>query len=382
MDRKTLVISREDWSLHRKGHLDQCRHIEKVKAAIKNNLADMVSEESIIYAAGKKVIRVPIRSLDEYSFRFNVNRQRHVGHGTLASRPGEVIGKEQNSQGAGGAGEQPGVDYYESEITLEELAGLVFAELCLPNLQEKREKLAEKEAFRFNDIRSCGIIGNLDKKRTILANYKRNALRGDPRAGGLKPEDLRFRTWTQEPRRETSAVVLAMMDTSGSMGTFEKYIARSFFFWMTKFLRSKYKEVNIVFLAHHTRAREVSEEEFFTRGESGGTKCSSVYQLALKLIKERFPPEDFNLYPFHFTDGDNLPSDNELCAELVEKLADASSLFGYGEIINPYYRSSTLMTTLRKVKNHKLLTLTIKDKTEVLEALKAFFFCQDAKKMF
>jgi uncharacterized sporulation protein YeaH/YhbH (DUF444 family) len=173
-----------------------------------------------------------------------------------------------------------------------------------------------------------------------------------------------------------------MMDTSGSMGTFEKYIARSFFFWMTKFLRSKYKEVDIVFLAHHTRAREVSEEEFFTRGESGGTKCSSVYQLALKLINERFPSEDFNLYTFHFTDGDNLPSDNELCAELVEKLADASSLLGYGEIINPYYRSSTLMTTLRKVKTPKLLTLTIKDKTEVLEALKAFFFCQDAKKMF
>ncbi|MEW6662834.1 MAG: sporulation protein YhbH [Bacillota bacterium] len=383
MDRKTLIVSREDWSLHRKGYMDQLRHIEKVKAAIKNNLADMVSEESIIYAEGKKVIKVPIRSLEEYRFRFNVNKQKHVGHGTAGSKPGDVIGKEQlgNPQGAGGAGEQPGMDYYESEITLDELADMVFEELCLPNLQEKRKKLVEKDTFRFNDIRSYGLMGNLDKKKTILVNYKRNALRGNPGIHGIKPEDLRFRTWIQEPRWETSAVVLAMMDTSGSMGTFEKYIARSFFFWMTKFLRSKYKEVDIVFLAHHTRAKEVSEEEFFTKGESGGTKCSSVYQLALKLIQERFPPEDFNLYPFHFTDGDNLPSDNELCVQLVEKLADVSSLFGYGEIINPYYRSSTLMTSLKKVKNPKLVTITIKDKMEVFEALKTFFFCPDNKKI-
>ncbi len=75
-----------------------------------------------------------------------------------------------------------------------------------------------------------------------------------------------------------------MMDTSGSMGVWEKYMARSFFFWMTRFLRTKYETVEIEFIAHHTEAKVVSEEHFFSKGESGGTICSSAYRKALELI--------------------------------------------------------------------------------------------------
>src|SRR5690625_6514680 len=78
-----------------------------------------------------------------------------------------------------------------------------------------------------------------------------------------------------------------MMDTSASMGIFEKYVARSFFFWMTRFLRSKYESVEIEFIAHHTEAKVVPEEAFFSRGESGGTICSSAYNKALELIEDR-----------------------------------------------------------------------------------------------
>jgi uncharacterized sporulation protein YeaH/YhbH (DUF444 family) len=138
------------------------------------------------------------------------------------------------------------------------------------------------------------------------------------------------------------------------MGSFEKYIARSFFFWMTRFLRSKYENVEIVFIAHHTEAKVVSEEEFFTKGESGGTICSSAYQAALELIDQRYPPAHYNIYPFHFSDGDNLTSDNERCVRLIAQLIERCNMFGYGEV-NQYNRSSTLMSAFRGIDDPKFV---------------------------
>src|SRR5436189_5416229 len=118
---------------------------------------------------------------------------------------------------------------------------------------------------------------------------------------------------------------MALMDVSGSMGEFKKYIARSFFFWMVRFLRTKYDNVDIVFISHHTEAREVTEEQFFTQGESGGTVVSSAYQLALDIIKLSYPPADWNIYPFHFSDGDNYLSDNDEAVVLRDASIATSS---------------------------------------------------------
>lgn len=116
------------------------------------------------------------------------------------------------------------------------------------------------------------------------------------------------------------------------MGTFEKYMARTFFFWMVRFLRTRYEKVDIQFIAHHTEALVVTEDEFFTKGESGGTICSSAYQTALNLIDDRYPPSRYNIYPVHFSDGDNLSSDNERCVRLVDELMGRCNIFGYGEV--------------------------------------------------
>jgi uncharacterized protein len=165
-----------------------------------------------------------------------------------------------------------------------------------------------------------------------------------------------------------------MIDVSGSMGTFEKYISRAFYYWMVYFLRSKYDKVEIVFIAHHTEAKEVTEEEFFTRGESGGTRASSAYQIAVDIIGKRYPPDAWNIYPFHFSDGDNWPSDNELCLHLVEDLVARCSLVGYGEIrhVRDNFQS-TLMHTFERIESPKFLRVTIGDKSEVYPALRIFF---------
>ncbi|MEW8987354.1 MAG: sporulation protein YhbH, partial [Bacillus sp. (in: firmicutes)] len=345
-DNQQYIVSKEDWSLHRKGHDDQQRHQEKVQEAIRNNLPELITEESIIMSNGREVVKIPIRSLDEYKIRYNYDKNKHVGQGDGESQVGDVIARDGSSAQKGpgkgqGAGDQAGEDYFEAEVSLMELEEALFKQLELPNLQRKEQNEELVENIEFNDIRKTGLMGNIDKKRTMMTAFKRNAMQGTPGFHPIYREDLKFKTWNEVVKPESKAVVLAMMDTSGSMGIWEKYMARSFFFWMTRFLRTKYETVEIEFIAHHTEAKVVSEEDFFTRGESGGTICSSAYRKALELVNEKYDPKRYNIYPFHFSDGDNLTSDNARCVKLVEELMKVSNMFGYGEV-NQYNRHSTL----------------------------------------
>jgi uncharacterized sporulation protein YeaH/YhbH (DUF444 family) len=170
-----------------------------------------------------------------------------------------------------------------------------------------------------------------------------------------------------------------MRDVSGSMGEFEKYITRSFYFWMVRFLRTKYNQVRIVFVTHHTEAKEVDEEAFFNLGESGGTKVSSAYQLALEIVEERFSPTQWNIYPFHFSDGDNWGEvDNQRCLDLVNRLLERSNVFGYGEIQEGGRRSlSTLMSTFSQIQDEHFIGVTIASKEDVYPALRQFFSPRD-----
>jgi len=372
-----IIVSRDDWTLHRKGYLDQSRHKEKVEEVIKQQMGDLIVDESIILTDGKKSTKIPMRSLEEFRFRYDFNKQNHTGQGNKKMAPGDIIGREQaNGKGKGsGAGEEPGQDIYEAEVTYEDLASILFEELRLPNLDDKKRPLIAHDRPEFNDVRKKGLMANVDKKRTLLESIKRQAFsKKQNKEAKLKitPEDLRFKTWETRPNFETNAVILAMMDTSGSMGQFEKYISRTFFFWMVRFLRLKYENVEMRFLAHHTEAKEVTEEEFFTRGESGGTRCSSVYKYALDIIEKDYPPVHYNIYPVHFTDGDNIGSDNSRALALMKNLVEVSQIVGYGEILRTHY-SSTLMSTLKRIADPKLRLVTIRDRNEVYDALKTVF---------
>ncbi|MFO1442649.1 sporulation protein YhbH [Bacillus sp. Bva_UNVM-123] len=372
-----FVISQEDWSLHRKGHDDQQRHQEKVQDAIRNNLPDLITEESIVMSNGREVVKIPIRSLDEYKIRYNYDKNKHVGQGDGESQIGDVVARDGSGgqKGAGkgqGAGDQPGEEYFEAEVSLMEIEEALFKQLELPNLKKKEHDEQVIENIEFNDIRKTGLMGNIDKKRTMMTAFKRNAMTGKPSFHPIYPEDLKFKTWNEVVKPDSKAVVLAMMDTSGSMGIWEKYMARSFFFWMTRFLRTKYETVEIEFIAHHTEAKVVSEEDFFSRGESGGTICSSAYRKALELIDGKYNPKRFNIYPFHFSDGDNLTSDNVRCVKLVEDLMKVSNMFGYGEV-NQYNRTSSLQSVYKNIKDERFKSYVLRNKVDVFHAMKEFF---------
>lgn len=370
-------VSEEDWSLHRKGFDDQERHRQKVKEAIKKNLADMITEEQIIMSDGKRTVKLPIRSLQEYKIKYSDEKSTHAGQGK--GEVGDAIARAGDEKGASGqgkkAGNEKGTDYYEAEVSMAEIEETLFSELALPNLAQKEKSDTIITDWNVNDIRKTGVTARIDKKKTLMAAFKRNSLNGASSFFPVKPEDRRFRSINDEKTPQSKAVIFAMMDTSGSMGPFEKYIARSFFFWMTRFLRRKYSTVDIVFIAHHTEAVLMEENDFFTKGESGGTICSSAYKLALRLMETDYPPDRYNIYPFHFSDGDNLASDNLQCTALLEKVLPHCRMFGYGEV-NQYNRTTPLMSAFRKVENPLFKSYVIRKREDVYPAL-SFFFKQE-----
>src|ERR687895_125137 len=152
----TVSVSKHDWSLHRKGPIDQARHNTKVKEAIRENLAEIIAEESIITSDGKKLVKVPIRSLDLPRFRFDPKKQRHAGSGEGDTKVGDVLGQDPTGQGGQGpgkgkqAGDTPGIDYYDAEVEVDELAALMFEDLGLPFLEQKQNEELEVESIRFD----------------------------------------------------------------------------------------------------------------------------------------------------------------------------------------------------------------------------------------
>ena len=362
------IVSREDWSLHRKGQQAQARHQAKVKEAIRDNLRNVIANDGLILSDGKQVIRIPVHSLDEPHFHFNRGKQKHVGQGK--AKTGQVIGRSGDGNSAEGPGDAPGEHVVESEITIDEIEEILFASLELPNLRPKPKTAMQVEGEDWTDVRRRGIQSNLDRKRTFMEAMKRSQRQGALLR--ITEDDLRFRTYEEVVRPQTGAVIFAMMDVSASMGEFEKYVARTFFFWMERFLSKHYPHVEIRYLVHHTEAAEVTKSDFYRLRESGGTKCSSVYELALQLMEREYPTDAWNVYPMHVSDGDNNGSDNEEVVRIVEKLCESVSLLGYLEV-QPNRRASTLSKQLEEVDSPYFRSYRVASRAGILEALLHFF---------
>ena len=364
---------------------DRLRHRQKVRELIRENISDIIAEESIIGKDRDRIIKVPLRGIKEYRFVYGENAPG-VGQGDGNSQPGQVVGKtgRDGAQGQDRAGDRPGVDYYETDVTLEELIEIMFEDLELPDMERRalREIEAERTSKR-KGYRKVGIRVRLDKRRTAKQRIMRKLASGhDERvASGEKEDrfpfhddDLKYRHVEAEMRKESNAVVMCIMDTSGSMDTMKKYLARSFFFLLYQFITTRYRNVEIVFIGHHTEAREVTEEEFFHKGESGGTFISSGYLKALEIIQERYHPSLWNIYSFHCSDGDNFDSDNPTALRAAKELAEVCNLFGYGEIkpLGSRYYESSMLNVFRRLDAPNFQTVLIERKEDIWPSFKAF----------
>ncbi len=348
------------------------RHQAKVKEAIRQHLADMVTDEKILVTDGRRTLSVPVPELNEFRIRFDPDLEENVGHATSPGQAGQAgePASDAHKNGREG-GNQPGLDMEETEVSLEEIQAAVFSELELPDLDLTKPSPGAGRDFDPVSIGRHGILSQWDRRRTLKAALLRQASHPDLAAGDLQEEDLRFRLLDPVHDDQGGAVVIAMMDTSGSMGSFEKYLAKSFFYWTAEFLRQKYPHVELVFLAHDVRAREVDEEAFFHRGASGGTVSSSVYRLGLEIVENRYPLDRYNIYAFHFTDGGNLTSDNALAVETGTKLTRQVTLFGYGEIHDTERNPSPLYQEFQRVPGVGVVIL--RDKEDIFRAMTHFF---------
>jgi uncharacterized sporulation protein YeaH/YhbH (DUF444 family) len=151
-------------------------------------------------------------------------------------------------------------------------------------------------------------------------------------------EDRRYRIFKSVPKPQSRAVIIYMMDVSGSMGDEQKEIVRTEAFWIDTWLRSQYKGIETRYIIHDAIAREVDEDTFFKTRESGGTLISSAYRLCDQIIKTDYPPSEWNIYPFHFSDGDNWSSeDTKVCMDLLTReLLPKVNQFCYGQVESRY----------------------------------------------
>ncbi|MDA3730634.1 sporulation protein YhbH [Niameybacter massiliensis] len=356
---------------------DRRRHKELVEKSIKENIGSIIAEESIVGQTKNKKIKIPIKGLKEYYFRYGKNQQG-VGSGTGNEQKGKRVPKGDGDE-SNEAGNGEGEDIYETEITVDEAIHYLFEDLDLPYLEQKKFKEVESEDSQKKwGVQQKGIPPRLSKKHTVMSKIKREkCLKRAAAELNLDVEDMRvpfheddlkyFRRKVKM-QRDSNAVVICIMDTSGSMGHTKKYLARSFYFLLYQFLKVKYINVEIVFVAHTTVAKEVTEDDFFHRGESGGTYISSGYEKALQVIEERYPPDAWNIYAFHCSDGDNWGEDNDRAVELANKLCDTCNLFGYGEIKISTYTSTIMNKYVEEVKSPNFSAVKIFKKEDVWKA--------------
>jgi len=356
---------------------DRRRHRELVEKSIKENIGDIISEESIIGQAKNKKIKIPIRGLKEYYFKYGSN-QKGIGSGDGSEKKGDRYhkGKYTNGNGdANQAGNEEGEDIYETEITIEDAIQYLFEDLDLPYLYRKQftEIQSDSTGKRWG-IQTKGIPPRISKKHTVIEKIKRkkqiqrNQSVDENERFPFHKDDIRYFRIQPKLKRDSNAVIICIMDTSGSMGQTKKYLARSFYFLLYQFVRIKYLHVEVVFIAHTTVAKEVTEDEFFHKGESGGTYISSGYQKALEIIKERYNPEVWNVYAFHCSDGDNWGEDNQKAIESAIELCKVCNMFGYGEIKTSTYTSTIMHKYMEEIKEPNFAMVKISSKEEVWSA--------------
>jgi len=429
------IIFQQEGELSEKGHKDAERHRQKIDKAIRENVRDVIGSESIITRKGKKKVKVTVKGMKDYRFIYGDSNSAGVGQGD--GEPGDIIDQRPKDGDEPGAGQGEGDDLMETEVDIDYLLQIMFEDLGLPWIEEKTKanKLVPK-GWKFETISKVGIKPRIHKKKTMMESIKRNILcvteivnetkcsrddgnkalaqaEGDindainiikndkltstQRRIFINNDDLRFKQIEEDVEYHSNAVVIAMMDVSGSMGPEKKYLCRSLLFWMTQFLKKKYDFVDIKFIQHTTTAKVVDEDEFFNKAESGGTNCWTAFEKANYIIDTEYPLDEWNVYCVYVGDGEDWDNDKTIL-KIGEMLDKKINMLGYVEIDteeNPWNPGGTLINSIKqkwKFKNHrelgtdfykneekKFLLSVIKDKKHVEATLRHFLFQKEKK---
>ncbi len=355
---------------------DRSRFKEIVRGRIRQNLRKYVTHGEMIGRKGRDLVSIPIPQLDVPHFRYGKNGAGGVGQGE--GEEGDVLGG-QGEGGAGAAGSEPGGHILEVEVSLDELAAILGDELHLPRIEPKGQANISQEKAKYNSIRRVGPESLRHFKRTYVEAMRRQISTGEynPSNPNVVPtrDDRRYRSWSTVSEPEANAAIVYMMDVSGSMTDEQKEIVRTEAFWIDTWLKSQYDGVETRYIIHDAVAREVDEHTFYHTRESGGTRISSAYRVAVELMESQFPVENWNLYCFQFSDGDNWGEDNnQSLALLRERILPKVNLFCYGQVDSPY-GSGEYLKALEGAfgeERENLVLSEIADKDGIYESIQEF----------
>ncbi|HIC22224.1 MAG TPA: DUF444 family protein [Planctomycetes bacterium] len=355
---------------------DANRFRKIVRGKIRENLKQYVSQGEILARKGKNLVSVPLPQIDIPDFRFGHTDQGGVGQGS--GEEGKPLGGEQAPPGPQ-AGDQPGEHILEVDVTIDELADILGEELELPRIEPRGSDSIQVEKQCYTGINRTGPDSLRHFRRTFKNALRRQIASGiyDAENPCIVPvrEDRRYRSWNTKSLPQSNALIVYMMDVSGSMGNEQKDIVRIESFWIDTWLKSQYENLETRYIIHDAQAKLVDSHTFFHVRESGGTKISSAYNLAKELILKEFSPSEWNIYPFHFSDGDNWGGDDTAqCLELLrETLIPFSNVFCYGQVKSAY-GSGQFIKDLREAfgTDEKVLLSEINSRDEILPSIKTF----------
>lgn len=364
-----------------KSAVNRERFLRRYRQHIKKAVSDAVGKRSITDMERGEDISIPSRDLNEPSFHSGSGGVREgVNPGNKEFSTGDQLPKPPGGAGGGGAGEGQASDSGEGEdefvfqISQEEFLDFMFEDLALPNLVKKQLKDTTSYKYLRAGFTNVGNPSKINVVRSLRKAYgRRIALTGKSREKikaideqikaldsndelqqneikklleekqklserikkipWIDEFDLRFNQHIKQPVPSTSAVMFCLMDVSGSMTQMHKDIAKRFYILLYLFLKRNYEKIDVVFIRHHTSAKEVDEEEFFYSRETGGTIVSSAIKLMDEIIQQRYPASDWNIYAAQASDGDNWNDDSPTCSKLLrEKILPLVQYYAYIEI--------------------------------------------------
>jgi uncharacterized protein len=362
-----------------KSTVNRQRFIRRYKKQIKQAITKQIAKRGVTDIDKNESVSIPSKDINEPTFRNGDGGHRErIYPGNKEFDKGDQIkrpppGGEGSGRRASDSGE--GEDDFSFEISSDEYMEMLFEDLELPNL--KKNQL--KKIINYKPIRSGfntdGTPSNIDIVRSLKGSLARRIASQSPIKRELKEKqvklesikdsseendinnkksllleietlerrlksvpyldsfDLRYKNFERLPLPTTNAVMFCLMDVSGSMDQQTKEMAKRFYILLYMFLKRSYKDVEVVYIRHHTQAKEVDEQEFFYSQETGGTIVSSALKLMLEIIQDRYPSEDWNIYAAQASDGDNWNDDSRICHKLMtDKILSLVRYYTYVEI--------------------------------------------------
>lgn len=364
-----------------KSAVNRKRFLERYKKHIKKAVNEAVNKRSITDMEHGESISIPGDDIREPVFRHGPGGRRTiVNPGNQEFVAGDRVPKQNQQSGEGGgrgasdSGE--GMDDFTFNITQDEFLEFLFEDLELPNLVRKELKSMDDFVYRHAGFTNTGVPAKINVVRSLKnAHARRIALSGKSRRrlkevtalieaeeskdSALRSQvlleelnvekkklenkigrlpflddfDLRYNLSAREPVPSNAAVMFCLMDVSGSMTQSTKDIAKRFFLLLYMFLRRNYEKIEVVFIRHHTSAKEVDEQEFFYSRETGGTIVSSALRKMQEIINDRYPASAWNIYAAQASDGDNWNDDSPVCQKLLDQeIIPKVQYFSYIEI--------------------------------------------------